>query len=443
MQYHAVSYALNPKVKKVTLVGYNGENVIEAITDNKKISIKPIPTFDLYFLSRISFARVILKGILLMFSILLTLVTVGSYELIVIQNPPCLPAVLSATAISVFNGSKIFLDWHNIGFMMFEKKSKILITLARSLEKIACKRASYHTCVSAAMQRWLREHFQVEARVLRDGPPPMFSNRPLSAQQKHELFTRTQKLVVDVEQVMHAGDWQVASATIQTVALSQTSYAMRTDADRSAVVVSSTSWSDDEDFGILLRALLLVETHLASTGHTVAAAGYFRSLAVVITGKGPNKEHFERSVEQHVARGELGRHVTVHTLWLSPGDYPLLIRAADLGVSLHTSTSGLDLPMKVYDMFGSGVPVCAIRFACVDELVRQNVNGLLFSEEDGVAEQELASQIIRLLIDPLHELRQDGQVIEVNDLSALRKGACEIASWDDNWQAVMPHLVSL
>jgi beta-1,4-mannosyltransferase len=54
--------------------------------------------------------------------------------------------------------------------------------------------------------------------------------------------------------------------------------------------------------------------------------------------------------------------VRIETIWLDIEDYPLLIGSADIGISLHTSSSGLDLPMKIIDLFGCGTPVLAMEY---------------------------------------------------------------------------------
>ena len=101
-------------------------------------------------------------------------------------------------------------------------------------------------------------------------------------------------------------------------------------------------------------------------------------------GKGPQRAEYEEKIRRMRLR-----HVAFRTLWLSYAEYPRLLGAADLGVCLHASSSGLDLPMKVtsaipptsampgpyfdpsflpqcvqiQDMFGCGLPVLAMGYS--------------------------------------------------------------------------------
>lgn len=83
----------------------------------------------------------------------------------------------------------------------------------------------------------------------------------------------------------------------------------------------------------------------------------YPKLICIITGKGPEKEKYLQIIAE-----QTWNKVNIITPWLETDDYPLVLAAADLGVCLHYSSSGLDLPMKIVDMFGCGLPVCAINF---------------------------------------------------------------------------------
>jgi len=127
----------------------------------------------------------------------------------------------------------------------------------------------------------------------------------------------------------------------------------------------------DEDFSLLLEAAKLYDV-MAEADASVADEyqSKFPRLLILVTGKGPQRASYEAQM-----RTLQLKHVAFRTLWLSFADYTALLGSADLGVCLHTSSSGLDLPMKVVDMFGCQLPVCAVRYSTIHELVAEGTRG--------------------------------------------------------------------
>lgn len=77
----------------------------------------------------------------------------------------------------------------------------------------------------------------------------------------------------------------MADATLVTTQASSGKVQARE--DRPAIVISSTSWTADEDFGILLQALVLLDKRTSALPPTE-----FPNLVVVVTGKGPQKQMY-------------------------------------------------------------------------------------------------------------------------------------------------------
>lgn len=229
-----------------------------------------------------------------------------------------------------------------------------------------------HVCVSKEMARWLQKHFQLpEVIVLYDRPPQQvfkdlfpkpgpqkkgfIASPPDLLKRKHDLLLKL--ALTDASLFPHLVPKGAVSA-VQNSILTHQATGGRGDvsyrSDRCRMLVSSTSWTPDEDFSILERCLRSIDAELGLQG--VSGEGMPARLVVVVTGKGPRRDAFLASLGVPVGNGsgaekeKVGpplQRVAVRALWLEPDDYPLLLSCADLGVCLHTSTSGLDLPMKV------------------------------------------------------------------------------------------------
>lgn len=191
------------------------------------------------------------------------------------------------------------------------------------------------------------------------------------------------------------------------------------------LLVSSTSWTPDEDFRILLEALVAYVAPREVDDESEPPS----PILAIITGKGPEKKMYVEKITELTEAGKLPG-VKIVTAWLSSKDYAQLLAAADLGISLHKSSSGVDLPMKVVDMFGAGLPVAAYsKFKSFSELVKEGVNGCGFETASGL------HMILKRL------LSSDGAA----ELATLKKGAIKEGSqrWDEEWDRVVAPIVGL
>jgi beta-1,4-mannosyltransferase len=309
-------------------------------------------------------------------------------DFVIVQNPPAVHILPLLLAICAWRRSRLIVDWHNFGWTILGLRlgqSHWLVAVAGWLERNLAARARHHVCVSAAMRDWLRDRMGVEATVLRDRPAPRFVE--LRGQDRGALRRDIlPQLGLDED-------------------------ARRAACDGTArIIVSATSWSRDEDFSLLLDALRLWTMRSADAPRP--------PLIVVVAGAGPLREDYEAK-----ARAMGLPQVTLRTVWLSDDDYPRLLAAADLGVCLHRSSSGVDFPMKVVDMLGVGLPTCVLDYGpCLREVLLPGDNCVFFSDAG-----ELMRAWLRLFVE------------EPQSLAAMRdRISAELQqTWTDHWRELL------
>jgi beta-1,4-mannosyltransferase len=308
-------------------------------------------------------------------------------DVVLVQNPPGIPTLPVGWILSRIGRARLIVDWHNLTSAMLaltRGPADPLVAAVRKVEAWVGRHADANLFVSTAMADRLGREWALSGHVLRDRPSAAF--RSLGAGERSSM---RQQLLAEFALEGHERDW--------------------------VIVLSPTSWTADEDFDLLLDAVAIAERRMSGRAAS-------RRLLMLASGRGKLRASFERR------SAILGLEtIAVRTTWFDPAVYPLAVAAVDAGLSLHRSSSGLDLPMKVVDFLGASVPVIALDFGpCLAEAVRDHWNGLTFTSAETLA-------------GILGEVTAQSS----DTLASLLPGAADSGStrWEESWSAVVPTLL--
>lgn len=283
------------------------------------------------------------------------------------------------------------IDWHNYGWTILagtRGSRHPFVRISKSYECMLGRFGVANLTVTHAMKKQLqRAPYNVRSRIvaMHDRPAAIF--QPLDDQNLRRSYLQGINDTADAVDDIISG--------------------------KRRLLVSSTSWTPDEDFSLLLTALVEYAKDVTRV-----------PLLVIITGNGPQKEMYMARISLLTAGGRL-RNVAIRTAFLPFEDYARLLACADLGICLHMSSSGVDLPMKVVDMFGSGLPVLAYSgYPSFGELVKVGVNGDGFEKP-----RELFEGLLRLF----NSETGGAELAELKE-GAVKEGALR---WDDEWDKVV------
>jgi beta-1,4-mannosyltransferase len=389
MRYHAHALARNGV--DVDLVGLEGTPLPQAIAEESRIKVHRLENPRLKIRGDLIGSPYAVAGLFdamrIGFRLWRILRTLPRPDLVLVQNPPAFPTLAVSWFALRRRGVRFVIDWHNLGYTLLQLRLgrwHPAVRLARWYERRDARVVDANLCVSRGLAAFLESRFGVtHAQVLYDRPASAFApiDRAERERFRQALFARL----------------GIRANTV-------------------GFIVCPTSWTEDEDFDVVIETVMRLEERIR--GWEAGESGRrFPDLVILVTGDGARRAEFERRFA-----GLPARRIQLRARFLEPEDYPRVVGSADLGLCLHRSSSGLDIPMKIADLFGAGVPVCALDYgACLAERVRHGDNGLLFSN---------GRQLADILFELFETFPADQKALE-----RLRTGARKLArpTWEEGW----------
>jgi len=239
MRYHA--QALSALGVDVDLVGFDGTPLPRAVTNDSRITLHHLSaSLFRHGAPRLSYAPIaVVDALRIGYRLWRTLRTLRKPDLVLVQNPPAFPTLTVTRLALVDKGVRFVIDWHNIGYTMLRLRLgqwNPVVRFARWLERRDAQRADAHLCVSRGLAEFLKSRFGLQnTHVLYDRPASIFVPMEHTDRERYRQALLTRLGV-------HAG----------TVGL----------------VVCPTSWTEDEDFDVVIDAVLRLEDRIR--GHSAA-----------------------------------------------------------------------------------------------------------------------------------------------------------------------------
>ena len=377
-----------PNINEISLIGYDSNDIRNDINSNPKIkryNISKIINNLSNFLPRFLFIFTSFFKILFqIFSMFFILFRIPKFQFLILQNPPGIPSMFICWIVCKLRSAKFIIDWHNYGYTILKVNNRpnFIVKIAEKYEKFFGKKSHMNFCVSQAEKRDLKKNFGIDAICLPD-KPLLGLFKFLTSEQAPELYKKYKELNTLL------------------------------DKNRPILMISSTSWTPDEDFNMLLNSLIKTEEILNKNNN-------LKKVLFLITGKGPMKENFMKKVNESNLN-----IFNVKSIWLDSDDYPKLLALCDLGICLHYSSSGIDLPMKVVDMFSACLPAAAIYYPTIEELVKNEENGFTFRNE---------KELSKILKNAIEEISKNGKWEKLEKFRKKLKKDLNEENWVAQWK---------
>lgn len=245
MLYH--SHSLLQQGYKINIVGYLETVPIEELTSNSNFNVVPLRAPpDINLPSVLKYLFKCLWIAITLWWVLLKCIVFKKSDILLYQNPPAVPGLVVACLVCSLSRCKLILDWHNYTHSILAlslPKTHILVRISKQIEILFGRMSHANFCVTKAMQQDLKTNFKINAVVLYDRPFSKF--KQISLKEKHDLFIKLSDVYPELKEGPNS-----------TVFTQQNELGIvEHKKGRSALLVSSTSWTQDEDFGILLSAL--------------------------------------------------------------------------------------------------------------------------------------------------------------------------------------------